>query len=130
MVKNFSVCAGEGKYTVTITATLTGEGIICQLLGGEKPHVGAVAVGLPRPSLKDPAQMSCNCIVIPLLGHKDDELAKPVAERVARLCGQPAVVVAGVHVDHATVSDINLLRENTCAALDKLCGILSGIITK
>lgn len=130
MVKSFFVQAGEGKYTVSIAATLTGDGIIVQLLGGEKPHVGAVAVGLPRPSLADPAQISCNSIVVPLLGHKDDEVAKPVAEQLARLCNQPVVVVAGIHIDQATAADIDLLKENTCAALDKLVGLFSGIIRK
>ena len=130
MVKNFFVQAGEGKHTVSITATLTGDGIIIQLLGGEKPHVGAVALGLPRPSLADPAQTSCNCIVIPLLGHKDDEAARPVAERLARLYGQPVAVVAGIHIDRAAAADIDLLKKNTGAALDKLCGLLSGIITQ
>lgn len=128
MVKSFSVQAGEGKYTVSITATATGNGIILQLLGGEKPHVGAVVIGLPRPSLADPAQISCNSIVVPLLGHKDDEVARPVAERVTRLCGQPVVVIAGIHVDQATGAEIDLLKENTNMALDKLCGVFSGII--
>lgn len=128
MVKTFSVQAGEGKYTVSLAATVTGDGIIIQLLGGEKPHVGAVVIGLPRPSLADPAQISCNAIVVPLLGHKDDEAAKPVAELVARLCNQPVAVVAGIHIDRATTADIDLLKKNTGAALDKLCGLLSGII--
>jgi hypothetical protein len=130
MVKNFSVIAGSGKYTVSITAGLTGNGIILQLLGGEKPHVGAVVISLPRPSLRDPAQISCNSIVVPILGHKDDELAKPVAERVACLSGQSTVVIAGVHTDNATTSAICLLKENTSAALDKLCSLLSDIISQ
>ena len=128
MVKSVSVQAGEGKYTVSIAATITGDGIIVQLLGGEKPHVGAVVLGLPRPSLADPAQISCNTIVVPLLGHKDDEAAKPVAERLARLFNQPVAVVAGIHLDRATAAEIELLKKNSGAALDKLCGLLSGII--
>lgn len=98
------------------------------MLGGEKPHVGAVAIGLPRPSLTDPAQINCNAIVVPLLGHKDDEAAKPVAERVARLCNQPVVVVAGINVDQATTADLDHLKKNAGTDLNKLVGLLLGII--
>ena len=115
---------------VSLTATLTGDGIIIQLFGGEKPHVGAVVIGLPRPSLADPAQISCNSVVVPLLGHKDDEVAKPVAERIARLTGEPTVVIAGLHIEHAMASEINLLKKNTFTALDKLCDVFSGILKK
>lgn len=115
---------------VFLTAFFTGRGIILHLFGGESPHVGATVVALPRPSLEDPRKTSSNAIVVPLPGHKDDELAKPVAERVARLCNEPVVVVAGLHVHQASASDIELLKENTYAALDKLCGLFPDIIKR
>ncbi|OAT85497.1 hypothetical protein [Desulfotomaculum copahuensis] len=104
--------AGEGKYRVQLTVTLTGDGIILQLLGGEKPHLGAVVLSVPRPSLAVHAGISCNSTVVPRLGHKDDEVAKPVAEMVAVATGQPVSVSAGLHIEKATEREINLLREN------------------
>jgi hypothetical protein len=128
MPESVTVSSGTGRHTVTITAVFTGKGVIVHLFGGEKPHVGAVAISLPRPSLKDPRVTSSDAIVVPLPGHKDDELARPVGKHLASFCNEPVVVVAGLHVDQATASDIDLLQENTRAALDKLCARIQDII--
>lgn len=42
-VKRFSV--GKGKYSVNLVATITMDGLIVGIVRGEKPHVGAVALG-------------------------------------------------------------------------------------
>ena len=120
MLKQMAFTAGEGKYQVQLLVTVTGDGLIVQLFGGTRPHVGAVALSQPRPGLSDPDRISCNTAIIPLLGHKDDEVAKPVAEEIARACGRPVVVVAGVHVDGAAAGDIEQLVDNCFAAAKKL----------
>lgn len=112
MIEQRSFHAGEGRFRITLLATLTGEGLVVQIYGGEKPHVGAVALSLPRPGLANPETLSCNTTVVPLLGHKDDEIAKPAAEEIAKAWGSPVVVVAGVHVDNAGKNDIEELVNN------------------
>lgn len=97
--RTITVSAGEGKFRLWATAVSTdGEGINVTVGGGEVPHIGAVAVAVPRPSLKDPSQVSASTSVYLLVGHKDDALAKPLAERMARALNQPVVVAAGVHI--------------------------------
>lgn len=124
MCNILSFQAGEGKYRVHLTATLTGDGIILQLFGGEKPHLGAVVLSIPRPSLADPAIISCNSTVVPRIGHKDDEVAKPVAEKVAVATGQPVSVSAGLHIEKATESEIGLLQENCRQVTEQLLVVL------
>jgi len=58
--------------------------------------------------------------VLTLTGHKDDVLAKPLAERVAACLGQVAVVTVGVHVDRASAEDIALLSEHTRQVAERL----------
>lgn len=126
MIRDICITAGEGKHRVRLMATLTGEGLVLSLLGGEKPHVGAVVLSIPRPSLADPRRLSCNSVVVPLVGHKDDEIAKPLAEKVAKTTGQPVVLTAGLHIEGATLRDITLLRQNSrraCAGLLKELGL-------
>jgi len=103
---------GEGRLGVTLQATITDDGLVAQVFGGEKPHVGAVALSLPRPGLADPRKVSCNTTVVPLLGHKDDEIAKPVAEEIVKAWGSPVVVVAGVHLDNASGEEVESLINN------------------
>jgi hypothetical protein len=57
-----------------MTAVRSGDDVVVVLGGGERPHIGALAVAIPRPSLADPEQTSSTSSVITLLGHKDDEL--------------------------------------------------------
>ena len=116
MVKQLVYTVGDNPCQVVLTVSLTEDGIVAQLYGGHRPHVGAVALSLPRPSLAQKETLSCNTSVLPLLGHKDDEIAKPIAEQIAKAFNQPTVVVAGLHVDNATTAIIETLLANSHAA--------------
>lgn len=124
MIKQKVFSAGEGKFKVTLIATITEEGLVAQIFGGEKPHLGAIALSTPRPSQADPEQISCSTIVIPVPGHKDDQVAKPVAEDIAKAWGSQVLTVVGVHVDNAENKDIEKLIHN-CHTVKK--ALLEGL---
>lgn len=111
-VQQLSFEYGTGKYRVFLLVTVTRDGLIVQLLGGQKPHVGAMVLSQPRVSLVRPGEVSCNSVVVPRLGHKDDEIAKPLAERLTKAFNVPVAVVAGIHVESASPEEINILVEN------------------
>lgn len=112
------VSVGRGKHRVVLTATITVDGLIISLLGGDRPHVGAIAVGIPRSSLKDPSQISATTSVFTLVGHKDDEVARPAAERLAKTLNQTVIVVAGIHVEQAEDEDIERITNNSKQAVE------------
>ncbi|MFZ5644384.1 MAG: hypothetical protein ACOY46_12410 [Bacillota bacterium] len=112
-MRQLAVESGSGKHRVILSATVTEDGIICALLGGDKPHLGAVVLSVPRPSLANPTEASCTSSVLPLVGHKDDEAAKPLAEMIARVTGSPVSVAAGLHINNASPDDIEKLLKNT-----------------
>lgn len=120
MLKQVSFSVGTGKFLIRLLVTVTGNGLVVQLMGGEEPHVGAVVLSIPRPSLAMPGMLSCNSFVLPLMGHKDDEIAKPVAEKIAVNYGRAVVVIAGIHVENATSEDIGRLTENCWKAVHLL----------
>jgi len=109
---SINITTGKGKYIVELTATLTGEGILVLLVGGERPHIGAVVLSTIRPSLSNGAGISCSSWVTPLLGHKDDQVAKAASERISCETSQATVVVAGLHIENATPEDIDILIAN------------------
>ena len=114
------VSSGEGKHRVTSIGILTKEGVVVCVFGGEKPHVGSLALGIPRPSLRSPTEVSATSSVINLVGHKDDEIARPVAEKFARELQQVTAVIAGVHIDNASEDDIARLLDNSNRASEML----------
>ncbi|HHX50678.1 MAG TPA: hypothetical protein GX711_04500, partial [Clostridia bacterium] len=75
---------------------------------------------VPRPSLKDPSKTSATTSVITLMGHKDDEIAKPSAERLARELEQPVALVAGVHLESPTPEEINTVIDLATELLDEI----------
>jgi hypothetical protein len=116
----FKISAGNGKHRVDLTAVISGEDITVIISGGEKPHVGAVAIAVPRPGIRDSGKISSTSSVFTLSGHKDDEIARPVSERIAKNLNRVTVVVAGVHVDKAHSRDIELLLSNSMKCTQKL----------
>jgi hypothetical protein len=113
--KTVAVKNGEGRYQITLTATLTGNGIIAQLLGGEKPHVGGVVLSVPRPSLTGEG-VSCDTWILPVPGHKDVEAARLVAEMICRATQQTTVVAAGIHINKAKNRELEIILNNCLAA--------------
>ncbi len=116
----FTTAIGAGRYRVEGVAVATGAGAIVTLTGGERPHVGAVGLGVPRPSLRNGKRTSASSSVFAITGHRDDALAKPLAELIASRLNQVAVVVVGVHVDQAGPDDIARLSEHTRQAAERL----------
>ncbi len=81
------------------------------IMGGERPHLGAVALAQVRPSLENASMLSATTSVITLLGHKDDVVAKRVAERLAAKLNKNVVAVCGIHVDHITADELEFVNE-------------------
>ena len=119
-VYRVSVEAGRGRCRLWGTAVVTPGGVTVTLVGGERPHVGAVAIGIPRPSLARPGRRSATTSVVAVTGHKDDELARPLAHELARRLRQTAVVVAGVHIDRGRARDFERVFRNAEQALDAI----------
>lgn len=111
---------GEDRYRVTGIISYTSDGILVQLIGGETPHIGSVVLTQPRPSLANPENLSVTSSVLNLLMHKDDQVAKPVAEMLAKNLNQVVVVAAGIHVDNASINDLEILKNNTLLVAQQL----------
>ncbi len=100
----------EGAFEVLAQIDQVGDDLLVLLTGG-KAHIGAVAIAQPRPSLHDPGQPSSTGSVITLLGHKEDAVAKTMAEALSGRLGRNVVVVAGIHWDSLTGEDIAAVME-------------------
>lgn len=107
-----SVTVGEAPFCVTMNVETTdGCGLIVSVLGGTKPHVGGVAVAIPRmKSSGDGLTADVSQLCVP--GHKDVYMAAEISKILAVETGQPVAVTAGVHVDTARAEEISQLMEN------------------
>lgn len=97
-----------------------GPDILVAIWGGEKPHIGAVALAQPRPSLRDPSVTSATASVLCRLGHKEDELAKQAAEKLAAALNTSVVVTAGIHWDNLDHADIRRVLAHSRLLLERI----------
>lgn len=117
---SLSLIEGELPYQVQATALLIGGDLVVMVYGGDKPHVGAVAVSIPRPSLDDPGVISATTSVYALVGHKEDELAKKMADKLASFLNRKVVLTAGIHVDNITAEGIRAIENNCIKVMEQL----------
>jgi len=121
----FQVDAGVGLHIIKAVVVVCGKDINVCLGGGDTFHIGASALAIPRPSLADPDIVSASASVICVTGHKEDEVAKQAALKLASKFNTRVNVVCGLHIDNATSEDINLLYQNYLSVLDKIKEILA-----
>ena len=115
---NFTVTTASGSYDVTAGVQWMGTDLLVGIWGGEKPHIGAVSIAESRPSLADPDRTSATASVFCFVGHKEDELAKAVAEKLARTLQTHVVVAAGIHWDDISPEGIRKVMDNCGQLVD------------
>jgi hypothetical protein len=114
----FQLRTNTGGYDLEAAVRLIGNDLLVAVWGGERPHIGAVAVAQPRPSLKDPEKTSASASVFCFLSHKEDELAKATAEILSAALKTPVVVTAGIHWDNLSQDGIRAVVRNSGALVD------------
>jgi cell division GTPase FtsZ len=115
---------GEDNKRIEALAVVCGKDVAVTIGGGDSRHIGAVAMAVPRPGLKDPSNMSASASVLCVTGHKDDELARSAALKIASALNCTASVNVGIHIDQASEEDLKVLIFNSRSVVDELIGDL------
>ena len=110
---DFTIHTNEGEYDLSAHVRLIGDDILVAIWGGEKPHIGAVAAAQSSPSLKDPKVMSTTASVLCYSGHKEDDLAKSAAKKLAAALDTKVVVTAGIHWHNLSAEGIQKVIRNS-----------------
>ncbi len=106
----------NGDYPIEAAIRVLGDDLLIAVWGGTHPHIGAVGIAHPRPSLKDPELLSATTSVYTVMGHKEDTVVQTMATRVAAALNRTVVVTAGIHWDNLTPGAIGKIA----AACDTL----------
>jgi hypothetical protein len=122
----FIVQTETGAYDLHAAVRRIGDDILVAIWGGEKPHIGAVAMAQPRPSLKDPSATSASTSVYCFLGHKEDALANATATILASRLKTRTVVTAGMHWDNLDPEGIRVVQANSALLTDLILQRLSS----
>ncbi|RLE20738.1 MAG: hypothetical protein DRJ65_17565 [Acidobacteria bacterium] len=90
--------------SINANVTHAGEDLVIVVTGGRQPHVGTIV--LAQPSGSDRSGVSCSVMTIP--PHKEEAVARPIAESVCKASGQVTVVTAGIHEDNLDTAGIRV----------------------
>jgi len=110
---DFTIHTNEGEYDLSAQVRLIGDDLLIAIWGGEKPHIGAVAAAHSSPSVKDPKVMSTTASVLCYSGHKEDDLAKSAAKKLAAALDTKVVVTAGIHWHNLSAEGIQKVIRNS-----------------
>lgn len=116
----YDLAVGSGRLRVEVRGERNGRDLLVSILGGTLPHIGAVALGQPRPSLRGDGSQSATVSVLTLLGHKEDDLARWAAHLLAGRLGTNVVVTAGLHIDQGSMEEILQLDTSARELVEQL----------
>jgi gallate decarboxylase subunit D len=116
----WNVSASNGKFAVSAEVLEMGDDCLVAVWGGTRPHIGAVGMGQVRPSLRDPNKSSATSSVFTFVGHKEDSVAKWLAEELSRRLKRNTVVAAGIHWDNLSEDDISAITGLCRDILEKI----------
>jgi len=91
------VVAKSGERRLEARVRRAGGDLVVIVEGGEAPHVGCVVLAMARPSTADPTRLSVTTSVLTVPPHREEPIARRIAEDLARRFGGVVVVTAGVH---------------------------------
>ncbi len=112
-MKRFKVEISKGSFRIHGHVQQMGEDLLVTIWGGTKPHIGAIGMAIPRPSLRDPRKWSATSSNFTFLGHKEDILVKRISERLASQLKRNVVVIAGIHWDDISSKEIKAIENLT-----------------
>ncbi len=125
-MKRFEVEVSRGSLRIFSLVQKIGSDLLISIWGGTRPHIGAVAMAVPRPSLKDPKRVSATSSNLTFVGHKEDLLVKRISETMASQLKTNVVVTAGIHWDKLPAQKIRTIEELTEKLTDQIMKKLQG----
>ena len=100
MTETIELSLTEGRLAMHLLAQPVGQDWNITLSGGDRPHIGAVAVVGP--------DFPCSLLCLP--HHRESDIAKRLALAVANHTGSTVCVSCGIHLDDITPDEISLVH--------------------
>jgi len=120
VIQSFNLKVGSGKYIVETIVVLCGNDLNVTIGGGEKYHIGASAIAVPRLEFKDGKKRTASTSVICVQGHREDELSYKAAKYLSTALDCTVTVTVGIHVDNIKQEEFQILLDNVNNLLDSI----------
>ncbi len=122
----FTVSAGRGRFRLTALVAAAGNDLVVSIIGGDLPHVGAVAAACCTPSAGNGKSPVVSASVITLPGHREDEVVRTAALKLAKRFGVNVAVSAGMHWNVISGQGIAAVLKNADRLSARIISILEN----
>lgn len=119
-LKDIILSAKTGEDELIMRAVEIGGDWLVIVAGGTMPHIGCTVLAMPRESIRGDGNLSSTASVLNVTGHKDVEICRYVAEKIAACTGKTVVCTGGIHIDEITSDQISSIREMTVEMTERL----------
>ncbi len=109
------------KNNLKLEARSLGSDLVVIITGGDA-HLGAVAVGYCYGGQKSKS----NASLLTLPGHKEDVLIFPIARRLSKALATNVAVLAGIHFDQLSASQIMDIVQTAESLVDELISAIQS----
>jgi len=102
--------------SIQANVTNAGNDVVVVVTGGSRPHVGSIVLAQPT----GPGRSGVSCSVMTIPPHKEEAVARPIAEAICKASGQVTLVTAGIHEDSLDAEGVQIylgLAEKMAAEL-------------
>jgi hypothetical protein len=120
-MKTAPYAAKSGRFLIEARVQEIGEDLLVSIWGGTRPHIGAVGIAVPRPSLADANRFSATSSNFTFTGHKEDRMVKEVSEIIAAGLNKNVVVTAGIHWDALGPKELEVVQKVALQLAHKIC---------
>lgn len=120
MAATIGITNRTGRVEVSLQACYVGKDLQVTIAGGDRPHIGAVALSCRHPALKDSSRDDVSTSVLAVPGHKEDLLARNAAQRIAAGTGLTTAVCCGIHLEQISRSEIHIVEVLVEQLVDEL----------
>jgi hypothetical protein len=115
-----TLSAGTGQFAVNASLQTIGADVLIALWGGTRPHIGSLAVATAHPQSAPERERGSTVLQFSFPGHRDEVVARRVAERVAAALQRTVLVSAGIHVPDITPEGIEAVLASTDLLAQKI----------
>lgn len=118
MISCFKLSEGIGKCIVEAIVIRCGNDLNVTIGGGEKYHIGAVSLAVPRYEYKNKEKRTASTSVLCVYGHREDELCYKAAKYIATSLDCTVIVSMGIHIDEIKHDEFTEIIDNVNRLLD------------
>ena len=114
------------SHSLRLEGIRVGKDISVTVYGGQKPHIGGVAMSVMSPALHEPERLTCTEHMISVQGHKEADLARSVATHLAKMFECTVTVSCGIHYVDAVKEDITAVLALVKEMVDEFAQNIKG----